>query len=338
MSLEQAARTVLDCYPAAGAGPVLVAQGNRGGFSGARLWRATGLAGPLCLRAWPTSGPSAERLEWIHFLMRTGSVAGLAFVPAVFRDRQGHSWQAREGRLWEVTAWMPGRADFREQPTGCRLHEACAALARLHVVWAEVDGSVGVCPAIAQRLDVARTWRELVASGWQLEYLEDDPVAPWARRAWTVLPALIPHVRELLAPWQARPIRLQPCLCDIWHDHVLFVGDAVSGIVDYGGVKPSHVSADLARLLGSLVGEDAERRQTALAAYRQLAPLSVEEAGLLDVLDQTGCILGAANWLRWLYHERRNVEDRQAVAGRLAELVPRLERMSVFSGKTPLTC
>ena len=42
--------------------------------------------------------------------------------------------------------------------------------------------------------------------------------------------------------------------------------------------------------------------------------------------DETGTLLGATNWLRWLYHEGRRFEDRGAVARRLAELVTRIER------------
>jgi Ser/Thr protein kinase RdoA (MazF antagonist) len=119
---------------------------------------------------------------------------------------------------------------------------------------------------------------------------------------------------------------LQPCLCDVWHDHVLFEGDAVTGLVDYGSVKRDHVSADLSRLLGSLVPDDPGLTAAGLEAYLRLRPLSGQEQALVAALDETGTLLGAANWLRWLYHDGRRFEDRSAVARRLAELVGRLER------------
>ena len=49
---------------------------------------------------------------------------------------------------------------------------------------------------------------------------------------------------------------------------------------------------------------------------------------MLD-LDETGTILGAANWLRWLYRDGRSYEDRNAVARRLEVLVRRLEAWGV---------
>jgi Ser/Thr protein kinase RdoA (MazF antagonist) len=82
---------------------------------------------------------------------------------------------------------------------------------------------------------------------------------------------------------------------------------------------------DLARLLGSLVREDQAAWRRGLAAYRRLAPLEAEEEALAFALDVTGTILSVANWLRWLYEERRPFSDRSAVAHRLAELVRRLE-------------
>jgi homoserine kinase type II len=327
MSLDQAAREVLRCYPAAGAGPA-EPQGNRGGFSGARLWRvAGGPAGPLCLRAWPESGPSPSRLQAIHRLMQSAIAAGLSYVPAVFRTRDGATWVEHAGRLWEVTAWMPGRADFRERPTAARLRAACSAVARLHRAWAPSAGPPAVCPAVRQRLECAREWLALVRSGWRPDFAgpEDDPVRAWALRAWRLLPAHVAAVEGQLAAWADLPGRVQPCLCDVWHDHILFDGDRVSGVVDYGGLKPSHVAADLARLLGSLAGDDLGMWAVGLSAYREVCPLSREEEALAVALDRTGAVLGAVNWLWWLYRDGRRFDDRAAVARRLTELVTRLE-------------
>jgi homoserine kinase type II len=111
----------------------------------------------------------------------------------------------------------------------------------------------------------------------------------------------------------------------VWHDHVLFSGDAVSGLVDYGSVRIDHAAVDLARLLGSLVGDDSAGWEAGLEAYVALRPLSQSEQGLARALDQTGTILGMANWLRWLYLEHRVFVDRKAVADRLGALVRRIE-------------
>jgi homoserine kinase type II len=117
----------------------------------------------------------------------------------------------------------------------------------------------------------------------------------------------------------------------VWHDHVLFEGEIVSGLVDYGSVKRDHVSVDLARLLGSLLGEcrslssfglaQSGLWEEALMAYREVHPLSDGALELVQVLDRTGTVLGLTNWLRWLYREGRTFDDYTAVARRMEGLL-----------------
>jgi Ser/Thr protein kinase RdoA (MazF antagonist) len=204
----------------------------------------------------------------------------------------------------------------------------CRALAELHASWVQGPPQAGVCPAITRRLDRIRQWRILVRSGWQpaFEAMPDDPVHPWAERAWKCVRSHVEQLPRRLAAWLDRPLPLQPCLCDVWHDHVLYEGDAVTALIDYGAVKPDHVAVDLARLLGSLVGDHDELRKAGLCAYARARPLSWEEEALVSDLDHSGLLVGLASWLEWLYRGKRPFEDRQAVAGRLAELVLRAEQ------------
>jgi homoserine kinase type II len=325
---ETAPQEVLGGY-ALGGGTAVTPLGNRGGFSGARLWQVQTAGGLFCLRAWPVSGgPAATRLRQIHGLMQTARGAGLSFVPAVQVTKTGDSAVEHRGRWWDLTTWMPGRADFHARPTPQRLMAACTALALLHRAW-DIGGSpAGPCPAALRRLQCAHEWQSRAEAGWRLaaERRCDDPVRPWAERAWPIVRARIGSVPRLLAAWVDRPLRLQPCLCDVWHDHVLFEGDHVTGLVDYGAVKVDHFAVDLARLLGSLIGDDAEQRRAGLESYRRIRPLTPEEEALVALLDETGLLLGVANWLHWLYVEERSFDDRTAVARRLGVLVERLER------------
>jgi Ser/Thr protein kinase RdoA (MazF antagonist) len=325
-----AARQVLSHYSVVDSKDQIVPLGNRGGFSGACIWRIEGPV-PLCLRAWPARERSKERLEWIHQLMEQARKDGLSFVPAIFRTRKSSSWLDRAGRLWDLTSWMPGKADFADRPESGRLEAACNALARLHLSLGKVLISRGTCPAIERRLQAVGDWQKLVRLGWQPEFHNRDvgPVRPWAERAWSILPSQMEKLPNLLVPYTGRSWTLQPCLCDVWHDHVLFEGDAVSGIIDYGGMKTDHVAVDLARLLGSMAADNGGLRSAGLRAYRRLRSLSEEEEDLVRILDETGTIIGAANWLKWIYYEKRAFEDSSAVAKRLAALVRRFSQEGV---------
>jgi Ser/Thr protein kinase RdoA (MazF antagonist) len=325
--LDQAVCEVLRRYPIIRPDQRLIGFGNRGGFSGARLWRLQESSGSYCVRAWPPGEPAPERLSWIHQLMQRARKAGLDFVPAVVATNEGTTWAQHAGRLWDVTTWMAGQADFHHDPTISRVEAACTALAQLHNVWRDLSSAVGPCPGIARRLAIAREWMEWIRSGWSLPLEADagDAIRPWAEPAWSLLRAWVGTVPQRLEPWTEHALPLQPCLCDIWHDHVLFEADTVTGVIDYGGVRVDHVAVDLARLLGSMVGDNSQQRCAGLGAYERIRPLSWKEEGLVGVLDETGVIIAVATWLKWLYRENKEFEDRAGAAHHLSTLVQRME-------------
>ena len=328
---ERAAREVLSQYGCIRAKSGLTNLGNGGGFSGARIWRGESALGDICLRAWPPGGINSDRLADVHRLMKVAKAAGLSYVPALLNADDGASYVDYAGRLWEVSSWMPGRADFRERPSDKRLEAAVIALAHVHEVWSPSSRQVACCPAIARRIDCLREWRSLIASGWRPRFGSetDDPVTWWAKRAWLLLNKQVQSLANLLSPWTRGSFICQPCLCDIWHDHVLFQDQVVTGIIDFGGLKEDHVATDLARLLGSLVGDDQEARRKGFDAYSRIRKLSEEEESLAQVLDVSGTILGLANWLIWLFRDGRQFHDHRAVAERISELVRRAERWPV---------
>jgi Ser/Thr protein kinase RdoA (MazF antagonist) len=330
LTSESVAQNVLRRFRGTPANPGITSLQNHGGFSGARLWRVEGGLGRLCLRAWPPEQGSAEHLAFIHSLMKRARDERLFFVPAVHPTTEGASFLLFAGRFWELTDWMPGKADFHIAPSSSRLAQACEALAKLHLTWNRAPPQSGPCPAIKRRLERCRQWFELVGSGWRPTFISTlDPVAESALHAWRILGIWASRVPRLLEPWADRVFPLQPCLCDIWHDHVLYEGERVSGVIDYGSLKEDHVAVDLARLLGSLVGDHVGMWAEGLRAYRTFRPLTAEEGALAHVLDRTGTVLALANWLKWLYLEGRVYDDRREVARRLEALVARAERWAL---------
>jgi Ser/Thr protein kinase RdoA (MazF antagonist) len=299
--------------------------GSAGGFSGARLWHGTAADGQeFALKAHPPA-TAAGRLTRVHRWMTIARQAGLDFVPAVMRTRDNCTVIEMSGRPWDVTTWLPGRADFHAAPTDAKLLAAITALARLHDSWAGKRSS-GSCPAIQRRVRALADWQSLIASGWQPRFGDGDPYRSHAEAVWPRLQTVVPCMATALAPWLAQVVPLQPCLCDIWHDHVLFAGNRVTGLIDYGAAKVDNVAVDLARLLGSLIPDDPQRIRAALDAYSVVRPPPDPE--LVRVLDASGVVIGVINWLRWLYYDRREYNDLAAVANRLARLVRRL--MSEF--------
>jgi Ser/Thr protein kinase RdoA (MazF antagonist) len=321
---EDCVRSVLAHFGVEATG--IDALGGHSGFSGAELWRVKTPGGNWCLKAWPTSF-QVEQLRHAHWLMRQGRAAGLEYVPAPHDSSDGSGCVTTTGHIWDLTSWQPGRADFHSHPSPSRLEAACAALGDLHRAWRPVRPGRGLLPAVRRRLAAIDQWQTLVRSGWQPEFnsCDDDALAAWAERAWIVLGFAVRRVPMWLAGWTDVRMPLQPCLCDVWHDHVLFTGDDVTGLIDFGSAKTDHVAVDLARLLGSLVEDDPELREAGLEAYDREVGLAAEDRALVDVLDRTGAVLSLANWMRWIYLEGRRFPGDDRVAARVAGLVRRVE-------------
>src|SRR5262249_53391625 len=324
MDLELATFTVLKAFPClSGAAP----RRHRGGVSGACVWEGSGEGERFFFPGRASRGGGGAR-RGRHVVARSRRAGGVAFVPDVIAANTTQTTVDCGGRAWDVTTWVQGRADFESSPSRARLANACAALAQLHAAWAGRATAQAPCPAVHRRLLALRDWQDLLQSGWRPAFTAcDDPaVRYWRERAYACLPRFFEPSRQALGAWANVAVPVRACLCDVWHDHVLFEGDRVTGIVDYGSVKQDHVAVDLARLLGSLIGDDAQQRAAGLDAYRAAGgtlPARADE--LIDVLDRTGTVLGAANWLRWLFLERRVYEDLSQVARRLRALVARIE-------------
>ena len=120
---------------------------------------------------------------------------------------------------------------------------------------------------------------------------------------------------------------LQPAIRDIWHDHLLFTGEQVTGIVDYGALRVDTPLTDLARLIGSLVEDDRQQREAAFKAYSSIQPLSQGDRRLIDLIDHSSVAIGLANWATWLYVDRRHFDDLAAVETRVLKLCQRLPRL-----------
>lgn len=299
-----------------------------GGFSGARLWRLTTSTGQLCLRRWPPEHPTPERLTWIHSVLRAAAANGFPKVPVPLAATNGATWVRHHGTLWELAPWLAGKADYSSRPTPRRLSEAMQALAEFH---RSVDGFGGrfsaPSPGIQRR--VQQLGRLLNGDFAQLADAVSasscPPLDDAARRLLKLFPRLAEATLQTLRLAAEQSVVLQPVIRDIWHDHVLFEVDQVSGIVDFGAMQVDSVSGDIARLLGSLVADDTVGWQIGQTAYESIRPLSRGEHGLLKAFDRSGVLLGAINWLTWIYLQRREFSDLRAVRTRLEASIGRLE-------------
>jgi len=322
--IDPAVRELLDRhYPTLG-GASWSALGNAGGFSGARLWRGTAPDGSqYCLRAWPMARATEERLGFIHSAL---AHCALTIVPKLIASNNGMTWVRKGDQFWEITTWLPGTADFHRLPSDARLIAAMYALAEIHRAWQPSDARREPSAAIERMIGAAHDWQEFVAGGWKPDLSEapNSAIRDRLDRAWQALASTSSAVEFELRDWLSRPLPCQICLCDVWHDHILYEGDVVTGVIDFGAVKRDCVAVDLARLLGSLIPDEPERMKLALDAYSARHSVANEIVELVPALDRVGPAIGLMNWLRWICEEKRIYHDWDQVAQRMDALLHRL--------------
>lgn len=307
--------------------------GSAGGFSGAVFWQLHTPRGRLVLRRWPGGHPSPRRLDFIHAVLQHVASRGVDFVPVPVSTASRSSRVSCDGHLWELAPWMPGRANFETDPSRQRLQAALRALATFHRAAEDFPLPTersGPPPGVARRVE---RFNELLAGG--LDRLAGSvnhtlwPELAERAVAWCDLFRLPADsvCRELESLHDAR-VPLQPCIRDVWHDHVLFTGGAVTGIVDFGAMRIDNVATDLARLLGSLARDRQAAWDAGLAAYEELRPLSRVERRLVQVLDRSAVLLSGLNWIEWVFLERREFDNRATILRRLDVGLQRLQRLA----------
>lgn len=300
LSHYPAASMIQTCHPVADAG-----------FSGARIWRVETLAGPCALRRWPDDGLAANRLQGLHALLQHLQDSGLTFVAVPLRNRAGSTITRHRDAWWQLEPWLPGTANDCENPSRPRLATAMQSLARWHdaartfvpnpaaQTWF-AGPDRGPAPAIVERAVKLRDMLLRISAVSTPHRLSTGEWSDVFQRLLTGCrqrgPALLPQLEQACTI----PVPLQVCLRDVWRDHVLYTDDEVTGLIDPSAARIDTVAADLARLLGSLIGDGAEAWDFALAEYRQERPLAPAELRLVPLLDQSGVVLSAWTWIEQL--------------------------------------
>ena len=314
--------------------------GNRGGFSGAGIWRVVTEAGDFALRRWPKPGLPRDRILGLHLLLEHLRLSGLSFVAVPLQTSNGTSLPQHVLHDWQLEPWLPGLADFRANPSPDRLRAAMIALAQWHLAasrfvpaadsaeWFTSHANSPV-PAVSERLtildraDVGQTGR-IEAS---ISQSPDSAIRNLSRRILDLFKRGRSRVADELRIVRNVTVRLQPCLRDVWHDHVLFVGEKVTGLIDPSACRTESVASDLSRLIGSLVQDDRAAWDVALAEYQRHRPLTKDELALVALLDRSGVLLSGWTWLEWLHLERRPFAAAAAVEGRLKVIVERMRKL-----------
>lgn len=312
-----------------------------GGFSGAGVFKVESAKAGYCLRRWPVGQTSATRVLAIHQLLAAAQGRGVAVVPVPLKSDWGTTLAEVDGEFWQLEPWMPGESNFLTEPNGDRLKSAMTQLARFHNAvrdWVPAGGvdqwfqptSMEACPTITNRMRMIESYASSIADFEMALTKENDARFRDAGvRIALLFRSAHSGVKRELSAVESLPVPLQPCIRDLWHDHLLFQGDELSGIVDFGAMATDSVSCDLSRLLGSLFGDDFASWQQGIGDYEAVRALTEAEDRLLRPLDRSSVLLSGMTWLKRRYVLRNTPTDLSRVCDRMESIIDRLTTLAL---------
>lgn len=302
--------------------------GNHGGYSGAKLWRIRTNQGEYCLRQWPVRPTQAKHLEWVHQVLN--QIAGQGFpariLPLPYLSTTGSTLVYARECPYELSNWLPGSADYRENPNPGRIESAATTLARFHIA-AKTLGKQQIpgdkLRGMIQRQKLICELNQGLAQKIE-SLLENLPFSELGRQVLTFYRSLEPVISLRLKQISTYNFDQQVCIRDIWHDHLFFEGNDVSGIVDFGAMDFDHFGTDISRLFGSLFQNETESWSAGFDAYRAINELSDLELELIEVYDRSNTMLAGMNWLKWILTENRKFDSYLPIIKRMELLVQRM--------------
>jgi Ser/Thr protein kinase RdoA (MazF antagonist) len=308
------------------------------GYSGAIILRVETEVGAHCLRGWPAES-DAERIGGLHRLLAHVVSHGIGFVACPVPASDGRRLVSVAGRKWQLEPWLPGRADFLSRPSDRRLSEALRSLARLHIAMAHFEPPgkdpswffshpAMPAPAVVERVERLEGWTDKKLA-LLCSRIEQSPeiCGGFNAAASAILAGFSRHSKTIgseLRSARRQHVRVQPCLRDVWHDHLLLEGDTVTGIVDPAAARSDTVAADISRLVGSLVADDRRRWDVAIDAYQCVRPLTSDELTLVGVLDRSGTLLSGMTWLARRFFADATFLKPERVVRRMEKIAERL--------------
>lgn len=325
------------------------------GFSGAVVIQVAvqsdGLSteAEYCLRGWPPNSFPRERLLGLHRLLEHVHRAGVTQVAVPLRNQFGSTISTEASQFWQLEPWMPGVADFSSHPTDTRLRNAMIVLAKWHngaaqfvaksseAEWFHQQASDNSATVDDRLLRIGRfnvqglaKLRHLIDLTKELEFWDTQfaELRELAKQTLNLFQLCAAQVGDTLMLFREMQFRLLPCLRDVWHDHVLFTDDEVTGLIDCNAARTETPATDIARLLGSFLGDDDDRWEMAISAYREARPLSGREAQLARVLDQSTVLLSGLTWIERLFVQRLSYSNPDRVLSRLRQIVGRLQHLA----------
>jgi len=312
------------------------------GFSGASVYQYSAGNQYYALRIWPVSERSIPKLESLTRLLEDIHRQGITYVAPAVRKTDGTvATISASGRMIHLEPWLPGESISASSYSAQKLKNNMLALARLHRTAAnhvpKQEHYSWLRPAYtSQSASLKHRLQKIehhLKTGIPLEFgirSASEEAKNFHQRLQTVFRIQAVLLWEELKFACQQNLPLQPVFKDVWRDHILFLNDEVTGIIDPAAFGCDSILTDITRLLGSIAGNDWNRWNEAIAIYQTIRPLNQTEQKMLAVFDHSNLLLSAIGCFEKyvslsLADDQFSARQQTRLSSRLEEYLNRLE-------------
>jgi len=275
------------------------------GLSNAVVYKIESYRQVAALKRWPLAW-DRKRLAEIHRFQKFLSRDPESFTPQLLEWSHGDTLLETDQGCWELSDWRPGKPlETIGLVSDAQLIACAQGIARLHEGCRRYGVQVHVAPGLTQRRD--GLMRLLGEPHRALHRLLPIVESHRAQASSTMLLELATRAQRVAASavdawegWSRTPVQCSWVLRDLWREHLLFRGEALTGILDFGAARIDWPGLDLIRALGTLMLDSDPRWSLALAQYVQRQPSIELDLGIAKWVHRVSVSLSAMQWLEWL--------------------------------------
>lgn len=312
------------------------------GLSSSQVWQVQLPSTALCLKAWPKTAITSQRLTELHQFQGELSTSH-CFIAKIERTMEGATFLKTQDHLWELSSWLPGAPVSASAVTLELGQAAIQAVAQMHATSQSWKCQYGSSPAVTQRIEMLQRFQVRTTELKLSVERADEPLRNLASQTLKHFHSSSVRVETELKRLTT-PTELFWVLRDLHNEHVLFENGTVTGVIDFGASRMDEPLVDLVRLLGSFWPIDRNTRHEMLFEYvRLIDEVDIRKnPGLLlfgkqpqhqqalveryKLLDEASTLLSAMQWLQWLVVERQQfASETGKLINRWQTLVDRLD-------------
>lgn len=305
-----------------------VAYVESGGFSGATVWEVASQTGErFAFKIHVGDREKSEHLDWVHSVLRRCVEEGCDFVAAPQRTSQRRDLHASvvsdEGFVGELSVWAKGGPVDAGSWTSEKIASAFESVGRFHKAAAQIGFDMRTSDGVASRIKILQTYgTQSARAKAELPAQSKDWQQPLRRLMDLVSSVPIKQVAVFANAFghlSLQAVPAQPVIRDLRAEHLFFVGDQLSGLIDFDAMAIDSVAWDLSRLIATM-GLSDEQMEFAVDRYHAIRPLHPLDTSLIAVVVRAAPLIAALQWVEWLAVEGRTFPSSTAVVSRLEKV------------------